>query len=237
MLGDIMKLVDKFVGVFKKRLYGKTFKCPVCHLELSYHDTDENGCLVCPVCSVVIELYETYGHSIPVVNDVEINRVQPKSRLHPVATHLPIGLFPFALLGAGFLLIVSLVFKITGTAISSSVFFTTYSPVIENVTFIMLVIAVVSSGLTFLTGFMDWRGRYAGRSYRVITLKIILSALFLGIGFVIVLLHFVVFSGGFIAFDSLVNILSTFIYFILMAAAMFMLATLGHVGGYLVFGK
>jgi len=237
MLSDIMKLVDKFVDIFKKRLYGRTFRCPVCHLELSYHDTDENDCLVCPVCSVVIELYETYGHSIPVVNDVELNRIQPKSRLHPVATHLPIGLFPFALLGAGFLLIVSLVFKITGTAVSNSAFFTTYSPIIENVTFLMLLIAVVSSALTFLTGFIDWRGRYGARTYRVITLKIILSALFLGIGLCIVLLHFLVFTGGIIAFDSAVNVLSTVIYFILMAAAMFMLATLGHVGGYLVFGK
>ncbi len=91
MLADIMKLVGKFVDIFKKPLYGKTFKCPVCHLELSYHDTDENGCLVCPLCSVVIELHETYGHSIPIVNDVEIERVPPKARLHPIATHLPFG--------------------------------------------------------------------------------------------------------------------------------------------------
>ncbi|MCP4715418.1 MAG: hypothetical protein GY868_09890, partial [Deltaproteobacteria bacterium] len=123
MLSDILSLVDRFVGIFKKKLYGRTFYCPVCHLELSEHDTDENGCLVCPVCSVVIELYETYGHFVPIVNDVEINRHQPKARLHPMATHLPIGLFPLALLGAGFMLLMSIYGFFAGMTEGNSHFF------------------------------------------------------------------------------------------------------------------
>jgi hypothetical protein len=237
MISDIMKLVGKFVNVFKKRLYGKTFKCPICHLELSEHDTDENGCLVCPLCSVVIELHETYGHFLPIVNDVEVERVQPKARLHPMATHLPIGLFPLGLLGATFLLATSIYSKISGINVSSSLFFSEYSTIIENVTFLMLSIAVFASALTFITGLIDWRYRYSGRPYRVITLKIILSSLFLVTGIAVVALHCVVFQAGMIGFDNLINVLATIIYFTLMAAAMFILATLGHVGGYLVFGK
>ncbi|MBU2643902.1 hypothetical protein KKI24_04285 [bacterium] len=237
MLSDIMKLVDRFVNLFKKPLYGKTFYCPVCHLELSQHDTDENGCLVCPLCSVVIELYETYGHFVPVVNDVEINRAQPKTRLHPMATHLPIGLFPFALLGAGFLLLLSLYGSFAGLNAANSPFFANISPIVGNVTLIMLSIAVVSSALTFLTGVLDWKSRYGGRSYRVITLKILLSGIFLIVGVGTVALHLVVFNAGIISFDSLLAILAAIAYFILMGAGLFMLATLGHVGGYLVFGK
>jgi hypothetical protein len=237
MLSDMMKLVDRFVGIFKKKLYGKTFYCPVCHLELSEHDTDENGCLVCPLCSVVIELYETYGHFVPIVNDVEINRKQPKARMHPMATHLPIGLFPFAMLGAGFLLLMSIYSWLAGVTAENSPFMADISPIIDNVTLILLTIAVVSSALTFLSGFLDWRKRYAGRSYRVITLKIILSTIFLIVGLATVLLHPVVFNAGMVGCGSLMGILAAVLYFILMGAGMFMLATLGHVGGYLVFGK
>ncbi|NQU63319.1 MAG: hypothetical protein HQ517_03400 [SAR324 cluster bacterium] len=237
MLSDIMKLVDRFVNIFKKRIYGKTFYCPVCHLELSEHDTDENGCLVCPLCSVVIELHETYGHFVPIVNDVEINRVQPKARLHPMATHLPIGLFPFALLGAGFLLLLSLYGQITGLTVANNSFFAEISPIINNVTQIMLTIAVISSAITFLTGFLDWKYRYGGRPYRVITLKLVLSGIFLVVGLITVALHPVVFNAGIIGLESVLSVLATLTYFIFMGAAMFMLATLGHVGGYLVFGR
>ena len=52
MFNDTMRLLDRFVGFFKRRLYGKTFRCPVCHLELSEHDVDAHGNLVCPVCGV-----------------------------------------------------------------------------------------------------------------------------------------------------------------------------------------
>jgi len=236
MLSDIMKLVDKFVNIFKKRLYGRTFFCPVCHLELSCHDTDENECMVCPLCGVVIELHETYGHFVPIVNDVEINRVQPKARLHPLATHLPLGLFPFALLGAFYLLIISVYTKTLGTGISAFPFASSI-PVIDNLIFLFLLIAIIASALTFLTGVIDWKKRYGGRSYRVITLKIILSGLFLAVGLGTLALHLVVFEAGMIGFDSLISVLATIGYFGLFCAAMFILATLGHVGGYLVFGK
>lgn len=232
-----MKLVDKFVYVFKKRLYGKTFFCPVCHLELSYYDADENDNLVCPLCGVVIELHKTYGHSIPIVNDVEINRVQPKLRLHPLAAHLPIGLFPLALLGTVTLLMISIYIKVSGIAVTNCDFCINTTPIINNATLIMLTLAVFSSTLTFLTGFFDWKRRYGGRSYRIITLKLILSGLFAGLGIILLILHTAVFNTGIIMFNSILGIVITILYFTLMMTAMFLLATLGHVGGYLVFGK
>ena len=69
------------------------------------------------------------------------------------------------------------------------------------------------------------------------TLIILLSGIFLVVGLITVALHPLVFNAGIIGFDSLFNVLGAVIYFIFMGAAMFMLATLGHVGGYLVFGK
>ncbi len=237
MTSDLMKLVDRFVGMFKKRLYVKTFFCPVCHLELSCYDTDENGNMVCPLCGVLIELHETYGHSIPIVNDVEINRVQLKTRLHPLATHFPIGLFPFAFLGALVIAVASIYVKAAGINTLECGFCRHISPVVDNITWIFLFIAVASSALTFLTGYLDWKQRYGGRSYRVITLKLILSGLFLGIGIIIIILHSSVFTAGLITFGNSFEILVTVIYFVLMGTAMFILATLGHVGGYLVFGK
>ncbi len=60
------------------------------------------------MCGVVIDVEEVYGHAVPVVLDVEVHRPQPKLRIHPLATHLPIGLYPFAVLGAGLLLLASI---------------------------------------------------------------------------------------------------------------------------------
>jgi len=237
MLNDIMKLVGRFVDLFKKPLYGRTFYCPVCHLELSEHDVDENGCLVCPLCSVVIELYETYGHFVPVVNDVEINRHQPKARLHPLATHLPIGLFPLAFLGAGVLLLISLFSRFSGMTAEGHPQFAWISRVIDNVTLIFLAIAVAASLLTFLSGYMDWKNRCGGRPYRVVTLKIILSAVFLPVGLLTVLLHPAVFTAGLIQIGGLLDLLAAVLYFVLISTGLFILATLGHVGGYLVYGR
>lgn len=236
MISDLMKIVDSFVNIFKKKLYGKTFFCPVCHLELSFHDTDENGNLVCPLCGVVIELHETYGHPLPIVNDVEINRAQPKMRLHPFAAHLPIGLFPLAFLGSLFLLVISIIQSVNAS-VTDCEFCSMATPIVNEATLIMLAIAVISSLFTFLTGFSDWKRRYGGRPYRIITLKLILSGIFAIFGLLALLLHFFIFSSGIITFTSYFAVLSTFLYFGLMGAGMFMLATLGHVGGYLVFGK
>lgn len=232
-----MKIVDGFVKVFKKRLYGKTFFCPVCHLELSYHDADENDCLVCPLCGVVIELHETYGHSLPIVNDVEINRVQPKARLHPMATHLPVGLFPLALLGGVVLLIISVYLKLSGLSLAGCSFCSTAFPWVDNATLIMLFIAVVTSALTFLTGFFDWKRRYGGRPYRVITLKILLSGLFFLIGIIVIALHAGLFQAGILQLDNALSVLAAILYYLLMGFGMFVISTLGHVGGYLVFGR
>lgn len=237
MISDLMSLVDKFVGVFKKRIYGKTFFCPVCHLELSFMDADQNDCLVCPLCGVVIELHETYGHAVPIVNDVEINRVQPKMRLHPMATHLPLGLYPFAMLGTLLLLFTSVISLLANTPKVGGYFFSTVTPLLDNAILIFLFLSVFSSALTFLTGVVDWKYRYGGRSYRVITLKLVLSALFLALGVAILLLHPLVFEGGIVGLASVFDWVVAVLYYALILTGMLVLATLGHVGGYLVFGK
>ena len=165
----------------------------------------KSGCLVCPLCRVVIELYETYGHFVPIVNDVEINRHQPKSRMHPMATHLPIGLFPFAFLGAGFLLVMSIIGYFAGLTRTNSSFFAEVSPVIDNITLIFLAVAVVSSALTFLSGYLDWKKRYGGRAYRMIDLKIRFSGAFLVAGILTIILHPVVFNAGMIGVQGLIS--------------------------------
>ena len=99
MIDDARKLIGRFTEAFTRWFYGPTFRCPVCHFVLATVDADGNRVLVCPVCGAVLEIEEVYGHVVPVVMEMEILRPQPKARLHPLATHLPIGLFPFALLG------------------------------------------------------------------------------------------------------------------------------------------
>jgi uncharacterized membrane protein len=228
--------VDKLIKYFKKKVYGKTFTCPVCHLELSYSDLDKHNCLVCPLCGVVIEEAGVYGHSVPVINDVEIYRTQPNFRLHPLATHLPIGLFPFALLGAVLLLILSIYMNISGSY-TPETFWGGYLPAISNMILIMLFLSTASSIVTFISGVVDWNLRYRKRPYRIISLKISLTWLFLFLGIVMICLHGFVFQSGAISFVSSGNILSTLAYFFCMGAAMITLSILGHIGGYLVFGK
>ncbi len=228
--------IDKLVAYFKKKIYGQTFVCPVCHLELSYADLDQHDCLVCPLCGVVIEAAEVYGHSVPVINDVEIYRPQTNLRLHPLTTHLPIGLFPFVLLGSVLLLILSIYMKLTGIPEPDSLW-GGYLPTISNAVLIMLFLSTASSIATFISGYNDWRMRYSKRPYRVISLKIIMSWLFLFFGTVMICLHGFVFKAGAITFASVPEIFATIVYFLFMSAAMVTLSTLGHIGGYLVFGK
>jgi len=56
MLGDLRKLTQKVAERFKRRFYGRTFFCPVCHLELAVVDAGDNRLMVCPVCGVVIDV-------------------------------------------------------------------------------------------------------------------------------------------------------------------------------------
>ena len=62
MFADIRRITAGIAERFKRRFYGRTFHCPVCHLELAVVDADGNRLLVCPVCGVVLEIEEVYGH-------------------------------------------------------------------------------------------------------------------------------------------------------------------------------
>jgi len=245
-MSEISKLTGRLSAAFKKRIYGKTFYCPVCHLELAYADTDKDGLVVCPLCGVVIELADVWGHPLPVVHDVEINRVQPKSRMHPVLTHAPIGLMPFALIGALFLAVMSLLLPFMPSGANSLLASNEVQsliaalPAVNQVTLLLLGISVGFSALTTASGYWDWMKRYGGRPYRVIRMKIVLSIIFFCVGLVVFFMHFsgMVFnpeSGQVIT--SAAGLVSLIVYLGLPFVEMGVIAVLGHVGGNLVFGR
>jgi len=237
MIGDIRRLVAKIAGRFKSRYYGRTFRCPVCHLELALVDADGNRLLVCPLCGVVLDVEEVYGHVVPVVLEVELYRPQPKARIHPLATHLPIGLYPFAVLGASLLIVASLLRPIVpglGPWIAKA-------PVLADATLVLLALSVGLSIVTFASGVRDWNRRYRRRPYRQIKLKIVFSVVFLVLGGFATALHAsgLVFSAstGLVDLSSPLALVMAAVEIIALAAGMVVIATLGHVGGSLVFGR
>ncbi|MDX2436313.1 MAG: hypothetical protein QNL88_04600 [Acidobacteriota bacterium] len=237
MISDVRKLVAKVAERFKGRFYGRTFRCPVCHLELAMVDADGNGLMVCPLCGVVLDVEEVYGHAVPVVLEVELYRPQPKMRIHPLATHVPIGLFPFAVLGVGLLLVAS----VLAPLLPGLAPLLAKAPVVASATLVMLVLSVGLSVVTLGSGLWDWNHRYRRRPYRQIRLKIVFSVLFLVLGAVAIALHA---SGAvFAASTGLVDLASPLAVILAAAelvtliAGMVVISTLGHVGGSLVFGR
>ena len=237
MVGDVRKLVARVAERFKRRVYGRTFRCPVCHLELAIADADGNRLMVCPLCGVVLDVEEVYGHAVPVVLDVEIRRPQPKLRVHPLATHLPIGLYPFAVLGAAVLCVVSfLVPVLPGLAP-----WLDNAPVLADATLVLLVLSVGFSVVTVVSGLRDWFRRYRHRPYAQIRLKIAFSIVFLVLGSVAIGLH--ASGAAFSAATGLVDLASPLsvalaaLEVAVLAAGMVVVVTLGHVGGTLVFGR
>jgi uncharacterized protein YbaR (Trm112 family) len=237
MLGDIRRLVAKIAQKFKRKFYGRTFRCPVCHVELAMVDADGNRLMVCPVCGVVLDVEEVYGHVVPVVLEVELHRPQPKMRIHPLMTHAPIGLFPFAVLGTGALILAS----VLGPRAPGLGSWLANAPMVADVTLVLLALSVGLSVLTFASGLWDWRRRYRGRPYRQITLKIVFSVLFLLLGGIAITLH----ASGFVfsASTGLVDVASPMalglaaVELTALLLAMVVIATLGHIGGTLVFGR
>jgi len=237
MVAEVRKLTAKIAERFKDRYYGRTFRCPVCHLELAIVDVNGNRLMVCPVCGVVLDVEEVYGHAVPVVLDVELHRPQPKTRIHPLATHLPIGLYPFAVLGAGLLLIASILGPVTpGLAPLIG-----RAPVLADATLVLLVLSVGFSVLTVASGLRDWFRRYRRRPYAQIRLKIAFSVLFLVLGGLAIALH--ASGAAFSATTGLVDLASPLALALavfeiaVLGAGMVVIATLGHVGGTLVFGR
>jgi len=237
MISDLRKLTAKIAERFKDRYYGRTFRCPVCHLELAIVDVNGNRLMVCPVCGVVLDVEEVYGHAVPVVMGVEVHRPQPKTRIHPLATHLPIGLYPFAVLGAGLLLIAS----ILGPVMPGLAPLLDRAPVLADATLVLLVLSVGFSVVTFFSGLRDWFRRYRRRPYAQIRLKIAFSVIFLILGVLAIALH--ASGAAFSAATGLVDLGSPLalglavLELTALGAGMVVIATLGHVGGTLVFGR
>jgi uncharacterized C2H2 Zn-finger protein len=236
MFNDVRKLVGRISERFKRAFYGPTFRCPVCHFVLAAIDADGNGLLVCPVCGAVIEVEAVYGHIVPVVLDMELARPQPKLRLHPLATHLPIGLFPVALLGAVALLGMTLAARLGLPGAR----FAAHAPALASAVLVLLVIAVCAAAATLASGLWDWNFRYRRRTYRQIRLKIVCAIVFLAVGAAAIALHAsgAVFAGsGLMRLDTLSGFVAGGAYLLLLAGNMIVVATLGHVGGTLVFGR
>jgi uncharacterized membrane protein len=232
-------LVARLTERFAQRFYGRTFRCPVCHLALATIDADGNRLLVCPVCGAVLEIDEVYGHVVPVVIDMELWRPQPTARLHPLATHLPIGLFPFALLGAVALLVLSLLRGVAPAAVPARLL--AGAPLLADGVLVLLVIAVSFAALTFASGWWDWTFRFRQRPYRQIRLKIAFSLVFVVLGALAIALHAsgLVFAGGsgLVESGSFAVLAATLAYVAILLVEMAVIATLGHVGGTLVFGR
>ena len=237
MIADVRTLVRKVAERFKGRFTGRTFRCPVCHLELAMVDADGNRLMVCPLCGVVLDVDEVYGHAVPVVLEVELYRPQPKMRLHPLATHAPIGLYPFAVLGVGLLLLASLLAPVVPALAPLLV----RAPVVATATLVLLVLSVGLSALTLASGLWDWNRRYRRRPYWQIRLKIAFSVLFLILGAAAIALHAsgAVFSAstGLVDLASPLAVVLAAAELAALAAGMVVIATLGHVGGTLVFGR
>ena len=236
MAHGILGLVGRVSERFKRRFYGPTFRCPVCHLELAYADLDTNGLMVCPLCGVVLDVEAVYGHAVPVVLEVEVHRPKPKLRLHPLATHLPIGLFPFALLGAVLLAAVSAV-PWLATAVGD---WPVQASTLAGAVLVLLAVSVSASLLTVASGLWDWFHRYRRRPYRQISVKIAGSIIFLALGGTALVLQlggWVFSSTGLVDVASVGNLAAAFVYLAVMAINMVVLAVLGHIGGTLVFGR
>jgi hypothetical protein len=238
MTADPRALIGRATERFKRRFWGRTFRCPVCHLELSLHDLDAHGLVVCPLCGVVLELDLPYGHAVPVVHDVEIFRPQPKLRAHPMATHIPIGLFPFALLGA---LLLAAASAAGGLGLDLRPGLLGAAATLEQATLVLLIVSVAFSPVTFASGLWDWAFRYRRRPYAQIRLKIAFAIAFLAVGAVAIALHAsgLVFSQttGLMDLATLGGALAGLLYLAALGIGMVLLATLGHVGGNLVFGR
>lgn len=236
MLDDARQIIEYVARRVKARVYGKTFVCPVCHLELSFHDLDADGMVVCPVCGAILHVNEVHGHPLPVVIDMEVLRYQPNLRLHPLATHLPISLMPLAFLGAIVLLFLSIILSPSGDSVASM---ESLLASLEKGVLFFLYVAVGFSLLTMLSGFIDWRTRYKGRSYRIIFLKLAMGVVFFATGALAVGIqqaNLVFHSSGLIEWNA-VSLFFCGIYFLSLTLQFVSMATLGHLGGYLAHGK
>lgn len=236
MIDAARKWIQRLAESFKRQFYGRTFFCPVCHVELAIIDVNGNRLLVCPVCGVVLDVEEVYGHVVPVVLDLELHRPQPKLRMHPLSTHIPIGLYPFALLGA----LALLAFSLCGSLPMLEPL-RAHAPLIAEATLVLLVLSVGFSLLTFVSGLRDWFRRYRRRPYAQIRVKIAFSAIFLALGGLAIALH--ASGAAFSATTGLVDLTSPLAIVLavsevaILSLGMVVMATLGHIGGTLVFGR
>jgi hypothetical protein len=112
--------------------------------------------------------------------------------------------------------------------------------VLASAVLVLLVLSVGASLATLASGLWDWNFRYRRRSYRQIRLKIACSIVFLAVGAGAIALHasgLVFAASGLMHLDSAAGLVAALAYLVALGANMVVLATLGHLGGTLVFGR
>jgi hypothetical protein len=115
------------------------------------------------------------------------------------------------------------------------------APALADATLVLLVLSVGFSVVTFFSGLRDWYRRYRRRPYAQIRLKITFSVIFLVLGGLAIALH--ASGAAFSAATGLVDVGSPLamalavLEIAILGAGMVVIATLGHVGGTLVFGR
>lgn len=199
----------------EKKKRDKIVYCPVCHLELSLHDLDEDDYMVCPVCSVILEVPVINGFPLPVVHDIEIKRDIPKKRIHGLATHLSIGLLPVAIL-FNFIAIVMGLFN-------SSEFYFLDKQMSADLGKYLFIISFIGIIINFISGYIDWSVRYRKRPYGLIRAKIKGSIALTILGIAVIAMS----SCGCLPIAG----------FAIQLVMFGIIGYIGHKGGYLVFGR
>ncbi|MBI3990636.1 MAG: hypothetical protein HY350_00655 [Candidatus Omnitrophica bacterium] len=198
------------MALFKKR--SRYFICPVCHFQMSWNDRDINNMVVCPVCGAVLQLAESSGAILAVVSDMEIERYQPRFRIHPISVTLPLAFFSTALL----LSIISLIFN---------------NPEMDRSGIILLAIGTFTAPIAFASGLFDWLKKYKGRPYFITRQKIGISIALLALS--IICLIWRAFTPQLLTVESPLK----WLYLLLLAILFALGVSLGHLGGRLVYGK
>jgi len=198
-----------------------TWRCTVC----GYLHKGDQPPATCPVCHVDASKFELVEEQAaePTENVTLLAKLtaqvkgfieEMKSAFvpHAVSAHFPNALLPTA-------------------ALFWLLYFVSNKASFESTLFYLLVIVMLTSPITFATGFLDWRKKYSGKLTPIFRKKIALGIALVVIGLVAVLWRMinpeVLSSGGF----------SACAFSILLFIMLGCVTLLGHYGGMLVFSK
>jgi uncharacterized membrane protein/rubredoxin len=161
----------------------RKWKCTAC----GYIHTGDEPPETCPVCSAdrskFIELSETEAPpektetagSAPDADSADVSPILTRvaemisrHHLHPISVHIPNGVLPVAVV----FLLMSVIFGFD--ELGKAAFY--------NLLFVVLAMPVV-----LISGFVDWKRRYAGKLNRIFVTKMICGALVMGLSLFLVI--------------------------------------------------